>query len=130
MLATWLWLREHEPEVTEATAHLLLPKDYLRYRLTGKLGSEPSDASSTLLFDTARRCWSTLLLDALRIDPDLLPPIHESAEIAGNGRRPPTSWRPSFVVARGATSVPQVRGRSRRRRTRHLAVANERETSS
>jgi xylulokinase len=74
MLATWLWLREHEPQVHQATAHLLLPKDYVRYRLTGELGSEPSDGSSTLLFDTAHRRWSTALLHALEIDPGLLPP--------------------------------------------------------
>ncbi len=53
MLASWLWLREHEPETARRTATLLLPKDYLRLRLTGTLGAEPSDASSTLLFDTA-----------------------------------------------------------------------------
>jgi xylulokinase len=68
----------------------MLPKDYIRYRLTGGgssgedgLGTEPSDACSTLLFDTAHRCWSTALLDALEIDPDLLPPVHESAGVAG-----------------------------------------------
>jgi xylulokinase len=83
MLATWLWLREHEPQTNQATACLLLPKDYVRLRLTGELGSEPSDASSTLLFDTARRCWSTALLEALEIDPSLLPPVHESAQVAG-----------------------------------------------
>jgi len=83
MLATWLWLREHEPQTYRAARYLLLPKDYLRFRLTGELGSEPSDASSTLMFDTARRCWSTALLDALDIDPAVLPAIHESADIAG-----------------------------------------------
>lgn len=82
-LATWLWLREHEPETCRATATLLLPKDYIRYRLSGELGSEPSDAASTLLFDTVHRQWSTALLDALEIDAGLLPPIHESAAIAG-----------------------------------------------
>jgi xylulokinase len=56
----------------------------VRYRLTGQLGSEPSDASSTLLFDTARRCWSVPLLDALDIDLGLLPSIYDSAAIAGD----------------------------------------------
>lgn len=83
MLSSWLWLREHEPQVFRATDHLLLPKDYVRYRLTSQIGSEPSDASSTLLFDTAHRRWSTALLDALDIDPAPLPPVHASAEIAG-----------------------------------------------
>lgn len=83
MLASWLWVREHEPELTARAAQLLLPKDYLRYRLCGALGSEPSDAGSTLLFDTARRRWHAGLLDAFEIDPGLLPPIHESADCAG-----------------------------------------------
>jgi xylulokinase len=83
MLATWLWLREHEPGVATATAHLLLPKDYVRYRLTGEIGTEPSDASSTSLFDTANRCWSAPLLDALGLDARVLPPVTTSAAIAG-----------------------------------------------
>jgi xylulokinase len=83
MLASWLWLCDETPEVARATTHLLLPKDYLRYRLTGELGSEPSDGSSTLLFNTAGRDWSTPLTEALRIDRALLPPVHESAEVAG-----------------------------------------------
>ncbi len=83
MLATWLWLREHEPDVAAATAHLLLPKDYVRYRLTGEIGAEPSDASSTLLFDTANRCWSAPLLDALALDARVLPPVAVSSAIAG-----------------------------------------------
>ncbi len=83
MLASWLWLLENEPEVCRATRTLLLPKDYLRCRLTGEIGSEPSDASSTLLFDPARRAWSAPLLEALHIDAGLLPPIHASSEVAG-----------------------------------------------
>jgi xylulokinase len=83
MLATWLWLLENEPATIEQTRRLMLPKDYLRYRLTGETGSEPSDASSTLLFDTVRRAWSSELLNALGLDPALLPEIYESAEIAG-----------------------------------------------
>jgi xylulokinase len=86
MLASWLWLRDEAPEVARATAHLLLPKDYLRHRLTGEMGSEPSDCSSTLLFDAARRAWSVPLLEALGIDAALLPEVHESAEVAGGLR--------------------------------------------
>ncbi len=83
MLVSWLWLMEHEPKAAQATRHLLLPKDYLRYCMTGTFGSEPSDACSTLLFDTAHRCWCTPLLDTFGIEPGILPPIHESTEIAG-----------------------------------------------
>ncbi len=56
MLASWLWLREHEADLAAQTAHLLLPKDYLRYRMTGILGTEPSDAGSTGLFNPASWC--------------------------------------------------------------------------
>ncbi len=83
MLASWLWLKENEPEIYQTTSTLLLPKDYLRYRLTGVIGSEPSDAASTLLFDPVHWSWSEPLLDALQIDPGLLPAIHSSWEVAG-----------------------------------------------
>ncbi len=83
MLPSWLWLVEHEPETARKTARLLLPKDALRLRLTGAAGSEPSDASSTLLFDTAHARWSQPVLDEFGIDPALLPPLFPSAAIAG-----------------------------------------------
>lgn len=83
MLATWLWLLENEPELCRKTRHLLLPKDYLRYRLTGNFGSEASDAASTLLFDPAQRDWSEPLLSALSIDRSLFPRIYPSSAIAG-----------------------------------------------
>ncbi len=83
MLPTWLWLRSHMPELAAATRWLLLPKDYVRYRLTGEIGTEPSDAASTGLFDPAARAWSQPLIRALGLDPDLLPPVYPSADIAG-----------------------------------------------
>jgi len=83
MLPTWLWIKENEPEIAQTTAQLLLPKDYLRYRLTGNYGSEPSDAASTSLFNPAQRKWSNEILQSFKIDPVLLPPIHPSAEVAG-----------------------------------------------
>ncbi len=83
MLSSLLWLRDEEPETYRNTTHVLLPKDELRYRMTGEFGAEPSDASSTSLFDTVRRRWSAPLLDAVGIDADRLPSIHESAEVAG-----------------------------------------------
>jgi xylulokinase len=83
MLPSWLWLVQNEPGVAVSTRHLLLPKDYLRYRLTGTIGSEPSDASSTLLFDPHKRNWCLPLLQEIRLSPDYLPPIYKSAEIAG-----------------------------------------------
>ena len=87
MLASWLWLRENEPETCQRTRRMLLPKDALRLWLVGEAGSEPSDASSTLLFDPLQGSWSRPLLETLQIDPALLPPIRPSAAVAG-GLRP------------------------------------------
>lgn len=83
MLASWLWLKRHEPATLAETTSLLLPKDYVRYRMTGVEGSEPSDASSTLLFDPRERNWSTPLTEALELDSDKLPTVCPSAAIAG-----------------------------------------------
>ena len=78
-----LWLRRHEPSAFARLAKVLLPKDYIRYRLTGTLATEPSDASGTLMFDTARRRWSPAVLDALELPHSLLPDVGGSAEILG-----------------------------------------------
>ena len=60
-----LWLRNHEPEAFARLATVLLPKDFIRYRLTNALATEPSDASATLMYDTANLRWSTEILDAV-----------------------------------------------------------------
>lgn len=78
-----LWLREHEPAALAAARTLLLAKDALRLRLTGELGSEPTDASATLMFDVAGRRWSTAALRAFDLPERLLPPLGESAGRAG-----------------------------------------------
>lgn len=83
MLPSWTWLTENEPETAAATRTILLPKDYVRYCLTGTIGTEPSDASSTLLFDPHIRGWSLPLLEKIGLPVEYLPPVHESAEIAG-----------------------------------------------
>jgi xylulokinase len=78
-----LWVREHEPENFARVRHVLLPKDYVRLRLTGELATDVSDASGTLLFDVARRTWSERVLAALEIPPEWLPPALESPDAAG-----------------------------------------------
>lgn len=78
-----LWVQAHEPEVYAHTRHLLLPKDYLRHRLTDQFATDVSDASATLLFDLRARDWSPPLLVALGIAPALLPPVHESSVVTG-----------------------------------------------
>jgi len=80
-----LWLRRHEPETYAQIRHVLLPKDYVRLRLTGEHAIDAADASGTLLFDVARRRWSDEVVDALELPREWLPPVHESTEIAGAG---------------------------------------------
>jgi xylulokinase len=78
-----LWLRRHEPDVYARIARVLLPKDYLRLRLTGQHATDVSDASGTLLLDVAHRRWSDEVLDALELDRAWLPPALESPTVSG-----------------------------------------------
>lgn len=78
-----LWMQNHEPERYARMTHILNPKDYLRFRLTGELASEVTDASGTGLFDVRRRQWARDLIDTLGIDARLLPPVFESQIISG-----------------------------------------------
>ena len=78
-----LWVKEHEPETYSRIRKVLLPKDYIRYRLTGQLATDPTDASGTLLFDVAARKWSEDLLGGLELAPELLPSVLESLQIGG-----------------------------------------------
>ena len=80
-----LWLRRHEPEAYARIRHVLLPKDYVRFRLTGERAIDAADASGTLLFDVAGRRWSEEVCGALEIPLDWLPPAYESTEVAGAG---------------------------------------------
>ena len=80
-----LWLRRHEPEVYERIAHVLLPKDYVRFRLTGERAIDAADASGTLLFDVAGRRWSDEMLELLELPRAWLPDAHESTQIGGAG---------------------------------------------
>jgi xylulokinase len=80
-----LWLRRHEPEVFGRIAHVLLPKDYVRFRLTGERAIDAADASGTLLFDVAGRRWSDELLELLELPRGWLPDAYEGTEIGGAG---------------------------------------------
>ena len=87
---------------------MLLPKDWLRLRLTGAAATDPTDASGTLLFDIARDAWATGVADALGLRTDLLPPIRPSARIAGYLQPGPArqlGLRPGLPVATGAADT-------------------------
>lgn len=77
-----LWLRKHEPQHWKKVRKILLPKDYIRFLLTGEFATEVSDASGTLLFDVNSRRWSDPVLKALQIPKDFLPQSYESFEIS------------------------------------------------
>src|SRR5699024_958305 len=72
-----------EPEIYEKADMLLLPKDYVRYRLTGEYATEVSDASATQLLDVVNRKWADEILDLMEIDKKRLPKVYESHEITG-----------------------------------------------
>lgn len=78
-----LWVRKHEPELYAKCRHILLPKDYLRYKLCGVFATEVSDASGMNLLDVPKRRWSNEILQKLEIDPEWLPSMHESQEVTG-----------------------------------------------
>lgn len=78
-----LWVRNNEPENYKKCAKILLPKDYIRYKLTGEFATEVSDASGMQLLDVPKRDWSDEVLEKLQIDKDLLAPVYESQEVTG-----------------------------------------------
>lgn len=78
-----LWVRDHEPWHFERMRKMLLPKDYIRYRLTGEFATEVSDASGTALLDVVHRRWSAGMLDGLALDRDILPAVYESSDLTG-----------------------------------------------
>jgi xylulokinase len=83
-----VWVRDHEPDVWARVAHVLLPKDYVRLRLTGEYAMDKADGAGTILFDLAARDWSPEILAALAIDPAWLPPTFEGPQVTGSVSAP------------------------------------------
>jgi xylulokinase len=78
-----LWVQEHEPEIWKRARHILLPKDYVRYKLTGKFASDRAGGAGTILFDLAKRDWSPEVLSALDIPAEYLPKTYEGTDVTG-----------------------------------------------
>ncbi len=76
-------MAENEPEIYAQTRHVLLPKDYIRYKLTGEFAMDKADGSGTVLFDLKARNWSEELLEMLDIPREWMPPTYEGPEITG-----------------------------------------------
>lgn len=96
-----LWIKEHEPQHLQQTEVFLLPKDYLRYRLTGQIHSEYSDAAGTLLLDVGKKQWSKEICEILGIDVGICPPLVESQDCVGN-------LLPEMAQATGLSPSTQV----------------------
>lgn len=78
------WVQKHEPDVWARVAAILLPKDYIRLKLSGSRATDVADASGTLLFDVANRQWSPPMMELSRLDAELLPKVFESCEVTGH----------------------------------------------
>lgn len=78
-----MWVKKHEPENYAKCRHILLPKDYIRFKLTGEFATDVSDAGGMQLLDIKNRCWSDEVAEKLKIDTDMLPKVYESTEITG-----------------------------------------------
>jgi xylulokinase len=98
-----LWVREHEPEVFDRVARVLLPKDWLRLRMTGDAATDCSDASGTLWLDVGRRAWSEPMLEATHLKPAAMPTLFEGTEVTG-------TLRPEVARDWGLRPVPVAAG--------------------
>ena len=96
-LTKLLWVRQHEPEIWKQVRHVLLPKDYVRFRLSGEYAIDVADASGTLMLDVTNRRWSDELLALVDIDKSLLPPVFESPEVCAS----------VSAEAEGVTGIPK-----------------------
>jgi len=96
-----LWVRDNEPGEFNRVRKILLPKDYVRFKLTGEYASDVSDASGTALFDVIRRRWSNELVQRLGLDAEILPRVLESQEISGGVSRAAPAPSAFSAVNRG-----------------------------
>lgn len=83
LISSLMWVKEHEPENYEKTGYVMFPKDYIRYRMCGEIGTEMSDASSGAVFDIKNRRWAFEFIQKLELKKEIFPACHESCEIAG-----------------------------------------------
>ncbi|BCP52718.1 xylulokinase [Kaistia sp. 32K] len=100
-----LWVARHEPEIFASIAHVLLPKDYVRFRLTGTYVSEMSDAAGTLWLDEAERRWSPEVMSATGLDPAVMPRLVEGSDVSGAVAASVAAalgLKPGVIVAGGA----------------------------
>jgi xylulokinase len=109
-----LWIEKHEPDIYRQIQHVLLPKDYIRYKLTGTLAMDKADGSGTLLFDLGKRDWSLDILNALSIPTEWLPPTFEghetTSEVSAEAAELTKLRKGTRVVAGGGDQSAQAIG--------------------
>ncbi|HKV40139.1 MAG TPA: xylulokinase [Blastocatellia bacterium] len=109
-----VWVKKHEPEIFARARHVLLPKDYIRFKLTGQMAMDKADGSGTMLFDLKSRDWSAELVTALGIPSEWLPPTHEGPVVTGeidSEAAAATGLKPGTpVVAGGGDQAAQAVG--------------------
>lgn len=98
-----LWVKNHEPQIFEQIAHILLPKDYLRFLLTGELASDMSDSAGTLWMNVERRNWSSEMLEGTHLNPTQMPTLFEGPEITGTLKK-------ELALRWGTGELPVVAG--------------------
>ncbi|HAX51557.1 xylulokinase [Muricomes intestini] len=111
LISSLMWVKKHEPEVYAKIFKVMLPKDYLRYKMCGELGTDMSDASSAVIFDTKNRQWAWEFIDRLGLEREFFVPCHEAYEIAGEvtaGCEKNTGlWEGTKLVYGGGDSLMQ-----------------------
>lgn len=83
MAATLVWLQQNQPHLLDSAAHVLLPKDYVRLKLTGQLATDITDAAGTALFDVQRQQWSDEVIDSYQLPRELFPQVRQSYDVVG-----------------------------------------------
>jgi xylulokinase len=109
LISTLFWLQKHQPELLDRAFTLLMPKDYIRFKITGELGTDESDASASGIFDVRERAWADDLIARLRLPRSLFPRTHESIELTGKLTKDAAAElgvAPGIAVAAGSSDQP------------------------
>ena len=109
LISTMYWLQRHQPELLDRALMLLMPKDYIRLKITGELGTDESDASATGIFDVEQRTWADDLITRLRMPRAIFPVANESIEVVGSltkGAAVQLGLVPGIPVSAGSSDQP------------------------
>jgi xylulokinase len=109
LISSLLWLQKHEPKVLDRTLALLMPKDYLRFKLTGEIGTDASDAAASGIFNVRERVWADEVIERLQFPRSIFPQVHPSAKVIGTLRSSPAEelgLAPGIPVSVGCADQP------------------------